>query len=104
MRPLRAGTGLFADIRAGELRELHAEQRACRSARLTRIEILLDDLTGRAARKRIAVRRKIRGCQGLGDGGGFRRQYLDALQSTDGTAPAIDREGGACRAGRLENA
>jgi hypothetical protein len=51
-----AAVGLPAhQVGAGQLRELHAEQRAARLAGLARVEVLLHDLAGGAGGERIAL-------------------------------------------------
>ena len=67
------GAGDGVEVGARELAELDAEQGPARSVGHAGIEMLLDDLAGGAARKRVSVRRQIGAGQRLGDRGLGRR-------------------------------
>ena len=64
MRSGLRGTTCVAlgEIRAGKLRKLHAKQRPGWLVGLTWVEVFLNDLVGRASRKRVAFARQIGAC------------------------------------------
>ena len=101
-RSLRAGVRCDAiecrdEVRARELRKLHAEQRSGRLIAFTGIEILLHDLRRGARGERVAFRRKVSAGHGLRDCGRSVNRQHDALE-----AAAYLRPTGAIRSRRHE--
>ena len=89
-----------SDIRARQLAELHAEQRAAGCQNFTWVEMRLHDLTRGASAERVALARQIRAGDGLGDRSQSCGHDGDVLESAVDAGRALgashrDRSGGA---------
>src|SRR5262249_37720785 len=83
-RTARAAAEGFAEareVRARQLAELHAEQRARRRVLFAGIEMLLHDLAGGAGRESVARGRQVRAGNRLGQSAEGRRQDIDRFEA-----------------------